>query len=207
MEAYHGIFLKYFDIENISLSSYYPPDEYIIPEYDITQRYLAVQTNPIGVSYSIGIYYRIWYKSIIGLAYSRSVNIGYTSFYFEYGPPYPAQINIKRAKIISVLNTYEVAYKRNIGLRNEFYWELGGYFSNYVDQFLNLELFPRILGYAERTGFNHYNLLSFGFFAGIDKILIHSNNFEGGIKSRIYYTLFDDVWDGINVNFFVRYNF
>ena len=207
LEAYNGVFLKRFDFKHISLNSEYPPDIADIPEYNIVQRYTSHQANPLGVSFSIGAYYRIWYKSIIGLAYSRTVNTGYTSWTYDFYSSSPAKINIQRAKLIFVLNTYEVVYKRNIGLRNNFFWELGGYFINAVDQFVNLELYQRILAYAERTGFNSYNLLSFGFFAGIDKIIYKDNHFEWGLKSRVYYTLFDDIWEGINLNIFVRYNF
>ncbi len=111
-----------------------------------------------------------------------------------------------------ITNTLEFIYKRNIKLKNNFYWELGGYFINPVSQGFSIEIFDfynsqvKEVNYNETTGFNA-GFLSFGFLAGVEKILVRSKTFELGFNTRVYYTLFDNYWEGMQFNIITRYNF
>ncbi len=208
LDVHKGVFFD-FNFKNLSFTEHYPSSGYIYhPLYEDHLLYIKlVGVNAIGTSFSIGFFHRIWDKAIVGISYSRTIQTSKKTINYKFYGFYPAEINIYHARITIINNFYEVVYKRNIHLKNNFYWELGGYFINPICQGIIIDVDRSTIYYEETTGFNFGKFLSFGFFAGIEKILLKSKNFELGINTRVYYTLFDDFWEGIQLNLITRYNF
>jgi len=197
-----------FDL-NFSITSKYKPTYHKLLNDLIIIR--ASYYNPIGGSISAGLFYRIWDKSVLGISYSRSVHSGFADLKYTLPSYYNPEVVLKNARFTMITNTLEFVYKRNIKLKNNFYWELGGYFINPVSQGFSIEIADfynsqvKVVNYDERTGFNAG--FSFGFLAGVEKILVRSKTFELGFNTRVYYTLFDNYWEGMQFNIITRYNF